>query len=117
VNRIPYPTTYAGLTPDDIPYGYSAFNTLWDDGRGYEPAVVGHEVDDAGRLVILLALSPGQYLRTTMVSAGQAPEQAGKALLEALARRADEDATAVQTGPTAGQGPPNQVVSTREARQ
>lgn len=86
IGRIPYPTLHAGLTAEDVPYGYSAYTTVFDDGRGYEPVVIGSEVDENGRLVIIVALSPGAYVRCTMVSAGwsleQASEQVARAWLE-----------------------------------
>lgn len=84
MERIPFPTLHTGLTPDDIPYGYSAFASVWDDLRGYEPRVVGHETDDAGRMVILVTLSPGSVIATTVVNAGQTPEAAGEAVLNAI---------------------------------
>lgn len=84
MERIPFPTLHTGLTPDDIPYGYSMFPSIWDDLSGYEPRVVGHETDDAGRMVILVALSPWSKIATTVVSAGQTPEAAGEAVLEAV---------------------------------
>lgn len=82
--KIPWPTTHTGLTPADIPYGYSAFPTIWDDDSGYEPKVVGSEIDDSGRTVILVALSPGRYLSCTLVTAGQAFEEQVATLLEGL---------------------------------
>lgn len=82
--KIPWPTTHTGLTPADIPYGYSAFPTIWDDDSGYEPKVVGSEIDDSGRTVILVALSPGRYLSCTLVTAGGALEDQVSALLAAI---------------------------------
>jgi len=75
---------HTGLTPDDIPYGYSSFTTIWDDDTGYEPKIVSSELDDSGRTVIMVALSPGRYLPVTLVSAGQTPEDQAQSLLEAL---------------------------------
>lgn len=83
-NRIPWPTLHTGLEPKDIPIGYHAFDTIWDDDRGYEPRVVGYETDADGRQVILLAISPGAVISATMVSAGQPRERAGQRLVEAV---------------------------------
>lgn len=91
MERIPWPTTHTGLTPADIPKEYSAFTTIWDDHRGYEPKIVGREIDDHGREVILIALSPGVMITTTLISAGSAPEDsAAKAVaaIKALRERA-----------------------------
>jgi hypothetical protein len=73
VERIPWPTTHAGLTPADIPGDYSAFTTIFDDHRGYEPRVVGRETNDDGRIVILVAISPGAVIPITLVDAGADP--------------------------------------------
>lgn len=81
MTAIPFPPESAGLTADDIPYGYSHYRTIWDDDSGYERAAVGSETDENGRLVILLALSPGRYVPVTMVSAGWAAGEAETALL------------------------------------
>lgn len=78
---IPFPPESAGLTPDDIPYGYSAYRTIWDDKMGYARQAVGSYTDENGRLVILIALSPGQYVPVTMVSAGWATDQAESTVL------------------------------------
>jgi hypothetical protein len=80
-DRIPYPTLHGGLTPDDIPYGYSAYRTVFDDGTGYEPQIVGIDETPESRLVIMVALSPGTYVACTMVLAGQDPEQASDTVL------------------------------------
>jgi hypothetical protein len=81
-SRIPYPTLHSGLTPDDLPYGYSAYGSVFDDASGYEPMVVGYDASPESRLVIIVALSPGRYVPCTMVSAGWDPEQACKAVLD-----------------------------------
>jgi hypothetical protein len=73
MDRIPWPTTHTGLTPADIPADYSAFTTIFDDHRGYEPKVVGREIDDDGRIVILVAISPGAVISITLVNAGADP--------------------------------------------
>jgi hypothetical protein len=78
---IPFPPESAGLTADDIPYGYSMYRSIWDDKRGYARKAVGSSLDENGRLVIMVALSPGQYVPATMVSAGWAPDQAEDTLL------------------------------------
>jgi hypothetical protein len=83
-DRIPYPTLHGGLTPDDIPYGYSAYRTVFDDGTGYEPQIVGIDETPESRLVIMVALSPGTYVACTMVLAGQDPEQASDTVLDAF---------------------------------
>lgn len=95
MERVPWPTDHAGLTADDIPIGYSAYATCWDDLHGYAPQVAGDDTDDSGRTVILLSLSPGHYESVTLVSAGTPPGPAGKALLEALG--------ALRTGGSGGQ--------------
>ena len=82
---IPFPPESAGLTADDIPYGYSHYRTIWDDKRGYKPMAVGSSTDENGRKVIMIALSPGQYVPVTMVSAGWGPGQAEDALLGLIA--------------------------------
>lgn len=104
-DRIPYPTLHAGLTPEDLPYGYTAYQTVFDDGSGYAPAVVGSETDENGRLVIIVALSPGAYVRCTMVSAGWDLEQASSAVTHGWAvMRAPEvpPRDAPQTGSAKG---------------
>lgn len=78
---IPFPPDSAGLTADDIPYGYSHYRTIWDDKAGYERRAVGSRTDENGRTVIMVALSPGQYIEATMVSAGQAVAEASTTLL------------------------------------
>lgn len=83
MKRVPYPTLHTGLTPDDIPYGYSAYNTIFDDGRGYDPQVVGHDTDENGRQVIIVALSPGNYVGCTMVSVGWDLELASNTVVKA----------------------------------
>lgn len=82
---IPFPPESAGLTADDIPYGYSHYRSIWDDKRGYKPTPVGSSTDENGRMVIMIALSPGQYIPVTMVSAGWDVEQAGAALVAMIA--------------------------------
>jgi hypothetical protein len=81
VTAIPFPPESAGLTADDIPYGYSHYATVWDDKRGYAAAAVGTEADENGRMVIMVALSPGRYEPVTMVSAGWGAEEAEDVLL------------------------------------
>lgn len=115
MERIPWPTTHDGETPDTIPYGYSYFSTVWDDHSGYEPRVVGDYVDTSGRMVILVALSPGRVIEVTMVSAGQAPGEAGKALLEALAASNAASPAVPPRERTPAQGPPVQGHQSREA--
>lgn len=83
-DRIPWPTLHGGLTADDLPYGYSAYNNVFDDGLGYEPRIVSESWDEFGHLTILVALSPGHYVPVTMVVAGQPPGEAGRQVLEAL---------------------------------
>lgn len=82
--RPEWPTTHDGLTLDDIPYGYSAYGSMLDDLSGYEPRVVGSEENEASQQVIMVAVSPGRYVPYTMVLAGQAPGEAGQALLGAI---------------------------------
>lgn len=81
---IPYPPESAGITADEIPYGYSHYRTIWDDKRGYARTVVGEETDENGRSVIMVALSPGQYVSVTLVSAERPAEQAGTGLLRMI---------------------------------
>lgn len=85
MTNIPFPPESAGLTADDIPYGYSYYRTIWDDKRGYKPMAVGDSTDENGRQVIKVALSPGQYIEVTMVSAGGDPEQASADLIAMIA--------------------------------
>ena len=115
MRRIPWPTTHAGLTPDDIPYDYSAFQTIWDDDSGYGPKVVGSEIDDAGRTVITVALSPGRYLPVTLVSAGPAPEEQVRGFLEALTLVRDSPVEPVPQTPQRPDWAPDQGQETREA--
>lgn len=99
MKRIPWPTTHTGLTPADIPKEYSAFTTIWDDHRGYEPKIVGREIDDHGREVILVALSPGVMITTTLISTGQTPEDSGSTLVQAIkAMRQNADRVERQLG-------------------
>ena len=114
-DKIPWPTTHAGLTPADIPYDYNAFPTMWDDDSGYEPHVVGSEVDDAGRTVIMVALSPGRVVPYTMVLAGQDVGTASKALLEALSAVRATSSNPGLLPPQRPAGAPDQGSSTREA--
>lgn len=114
-SRLPYPTLHSGLTPEDLPYGYTAYQTVFDDGRGYAPVVVGSETDENGRLVIIVALSPGVYTRCTMVSAGWNLEQASELVLGAWAAvQAHEvlPCDAPQTGSAKG---PDVGLNNREA--
>lgn len=85
MNKFPvYPILHTGLTPDDIPFGYSCYATVFDDLRGYEPRVVGLERDDDYRQVIIVALSPGQYVRCTMVTVGGDLDQACEAVINSF---------------------------------
>lgn len=81
MTHIPFPPESAGITADEIPYGYSAYRTIWDDKIGYTRMAVGNTTDENGRMVIMIALSPGRYVPATMVSAGWAADQAETALL------------------------------------
>lgn len=81
---IPFPPESAGITPDEIPYGYSHYRTIWDDKKGYARAIVGKTTDENGREVIMIALSPGVYVPVTMVSAGQAAGAAETGLLSMI---------------------------------
>lgn len=85
MSDIPFPPESAGITADDIPYGYSHYRTIWDDKRGYAPKAVGVSTDENGREVIMVALSPSQYIAVTMVSAGWGPGEAETALLGMIA--------------------------------
>lgn len=85
MSDIPFPPESAGLTADDIPYGYSHYRTIWDDKRGYKPVAVGTSTDENGRQVIKVALSPSQYIEVTMVSAGWGPGEAEATLLGLIA--------------------------------
>jgi hypothetical protein len=113
--KVPWPTLHTGLTPDDLPYGYSAYPAEFDDGRGYDPVVVGSEVNEDGRLVIKIALSPGTYGYATVVLAGQAPEVASRAVVAALGAflRPGVPARGQPSGDP--QGPPVQGHLPREA--
>lgn len=75
MTRGQWPVDHDGTGPDDLPYDYSMFPTLFDDKRGYAPLVVGHGMDDTGRETIMVALSPGSYLSATVISAGEVPGQ------------------------------------------
>lgn len=71
----PWPTSYDGTTPEELPYNYSAYPTLFDDLSGYEPKVVGMQLAPDGREVILVALSPGRVISSTLVGQGKVPGQ------------------------------------------
>jgi hypothetical protein len=114
MERIPWPSTHTGLTADDLPYGYSVFNHILDDGRGYAPAVVSHDVDEDGRTVIMVALSPGRYVPVTMVLAGQDPGPAGEALLSAIESIAGHGLATSGDVDVSVSGPP---VSSHESRE
>lgn len=86
---IPYPPESAGITADDIPYGYSHYRTIWDDKRGYERRAVDSSYDENGRQVIKVALSPSQYIEVTLVSAGWGPGEAEATLLGLIANMAE----------------------------
>jgi hypothetical protein len=114
MDRIPWPSTHTGLTADDLPYGYSVFNHILDDGRGYAPAVVGHDVDEDGRTVILVALSPGRYVPVTMVMQGGDLGHTAELLLEAMGSIVNPGpATAGGQDETAGSPP----VTSHESRE
>lgn len=86
---IPFPPESAGVTADEIPYGYSHYRTIWDDKKGYSRTTVGDTTDENGRMVIMLALSPGVYVPVTMVSAGWTTEQASSTLLGMITEAVD----------------------------
>lgn len=113
-DRIPWPTLHGGLTADDLPYGYSAYNSVFDDGLGYEPRVVSESWDDTGHLTILVALSPGHYVPVTMVVAGQAPGEAGRQVLEALQALAVRPSV---TGPGTSPGAPGSDQARHQSRE
>lgn len=101
MNDIPFPPESAGITADEIPYGYSHYRTIWDDKRGYAPKTVGVSTDENGRMVIKVALSPGQYIDATMVSAGWGREDAEailRGLIIDLAKSADPSPKGSSTG-------------------
>lgn len=58
-----------------MPYDYSVYPTLFDDLTGYEPTVVGMDLAPDGRERIMIALSPGRYLSSTLVGQGKVPGQ------------------------------------------
>ena len=58
-----------------MPYDYSAYPTLFDDLSGYAPAIVGMSLGPDGREVILIALSPGKVISSTLVGQGKVPGQ------------------------------------------
>lgn len=91
---IPFPPESAGVTAGEIPYGYSHYRTIWDDKTGYARTTVGDTTDENGRMVIMLALSPGVYVPVTMVSAGWAAEQAGSTLLGMITETLDAPGSA-----------------------
>ena len=117
MDRIPWPTDHAGLTADDIPYGYSAFTSIWDDHSGYEPIIVGREIDDSGHTVIFVELSPGKILPVTLVPTGPAGEAQVEDLQAALAVLRGDRGDSVRPP----QSPATQVPATgpeaREARE
>lgn len=116
MERVAWPTLHTGFTPADIPIGYSAFTTIWDDHRGYEPKVVGHEVDDAGRTVIMVAISPGAVISITLVNAGQTLGGGGTAVLEALGAIRAEEAGVEGRPSTISSVGPSTVQDHREER-
>lgn len=63
-----WPLESAGLTPADVPADYNVYPDIWNDGRGYEPKVIGQEISPGGRVTILISLSPGQTISATLVS-------------------------------------------------
>lgn len=89
MSGIPFPPESAGLTAGDIPYGYSHYRTIWDDNSGYDRKAVGTSTDENGRMVIMVALSPGRYVPVTMVSAGWAPDLAESTLLGMITEALD----------------------------
>lgn len=115
--RIPWPTLHAGITPDDLPYGYSAYGNVWDDLSGYEPIVTGCETNEDSRQVIIVSLSPGRYLSCTMVSAGHSVEQSSELVRSVLGHLRSSDAvTGVPAQPGSARAP-EQGSANREAVQ
>lgn len=100
MNEIPFPPESAGIMADDIPYGYSHYRTIWDDKRGYAPKAVGVSTDESGREVIMVALSPSQYIAVTMVSAGWGPGKAETTLLGMITELTDSRDPAGKGSPT-----------------
>jgi hypothetical protein len=94
VTDIPFPPESEGITPDEIPYGYSAYRNIWEDKSGYDRTAVGETTDENGRTVIMIALSPGRYVPVTMVSAGWAPGEAGSTLLDMITEAVDHPGAA-----------------------
>lgn len=76
-----WPLDSAGLTPDDVPADYNVFPDMWNDGRGYEPIVVGRIPNDTGGETILISLSPGNTISATLPVGG---EDQVRAALEAV---------------------------------
>lgn len=64
----PWPLESTGLTANDVPADYNVFPDIWNDGSGYEPMVISQEITPGGRVMILIALSPGQTISATLVS-------------------------------------------------
>lgn len=115
MTHIPPPVLSGGLTPAEIPYGYSAYATVFNDLRGYQPTVVGHELDNSSRQVIIVALSPGAYVRCTLVSAGWDVEQASREVVRAFTRASVTDVPACQAPDTGSARAPVTGPRNREA--
>lgn len=111
---IPYPPESAGITADEIPYGYSHYRTIWDDKRGYDRKAVGETTDENGRQVIKVALSPSQYIDVTMVSAGWGPGEAETALLGMITELVGPSGAAAKGSSTGSARTPHGGVQEKE---
>lgn len=92
------------MSAEDVPYGYNVFPDIWNDGRGYEPIIVGRERSDTGREVILISLSPGQVISATLVSG---EEGQVKRVLEAVKALGATGRTPLPDGPPTPPGGPS----------
>lgn len=118
MNKFPvYPILHTELTPDDIPFGYSCYVTVFDDLRGYEPRVVGVERDDDYRQVIIVALSPGQYVRCTMVTVGWDLDRACEAVINGFVHAQSIENPAGNAPQPGSARAPNAGPHNREAHQ
>lgn len=82
-----WPLEGSGLTESEVPADYNVFPDMFNDGRGYEPIIVGREILENGMQRILISLSPGVHLSATLPIGDEAQVRAALEATKALADR------------------------------
>lgn len=109
------PSGLPDTTPEELPWGYSIYRSIWDDLSGYEPMIVGSDTDPTGREVILIALSPGQYVSATMILRTSVAGEGGVIHLEEIIGGSLDGVSAGHLGSALQPTPTSSVESYREA--